>query len=127
MEAFITKRDEYPVDRSEAIAILNNYDKKKPNVQPASEGTAFTQKEKKVTRITKARREHPIRRGHMKRRATNQRRIGLPKRLAICVAKQATALISVQKEAPKKMTICLSREAAQTEAPRRVLPSLRRK
>jgi len=47
MEAFIAKRDEYPVDRSEAVAILNKYDKKKPHVQVPSEGTAFTQKGKK--------------------------------------------------------------------------------
>jgi hypothetical protein len=46
MEAFIAKRDEYPVDRSEAVKILNKYDKKKPNVQVPSEGTAFTQKSK---------------------------------------------------------------------------------
>ena len=32
LEAFIAKRDEYPVDRSKAIAILNKYNKKKPNV-----------------------------------------------------------------------------------------------
>ena len=47
LEAFIANRDEYPVDRSEAVAILNKYDKKKPNVQVPSEGTAFTQKGKK--------------------------------------------------------------------------------
>ena len=47
MEEFIAKRDEYPVDRSEAVAIINKYDKKKPNVQATSEGTAFTQKGKK--------------------------------------------------------------------------------
>ena len=47
LEAFIAKRDEYPVDRSEAVAILNKYDEKKPNVQAPSEGTAFTQKGKK--------------------------------------------------------------------------------
>ena len=47
LEAFIAKRDEYPVDRSEAVAILNKYDEKKPNVQVSSEGTAFTQKGKK--------------------------------------------------------------------------------
>jgi hypothetical protein len=47
LEAFIAKRDEYPVDRSEAVAILNKYNEKKPNVQAPSEGTAFTQKGKK--------------------------------------------------------------------------------
>ena len=47
LEAFIAKRDEYPVDRSEAVAILNKYGKKRPNVQVSSEGTAFTQKGKK--------------------------------------------------------------------------------
>jgi hypothetical protein len=35
------------VDRSDAIAILNKYNEKKPMVQVASEGTAFTQKGKK--------------------------------------------------------------------------------
>ena len=47
LDAIIAKRDEYPVDRSEAVAILNKYDKKKPNVQTPSKGTAFTQKGKK--------------------------------------------------------------------------------
>ena len=47
MEAFIAKRVEYPVDRSEAAAILNKYNEKKPNVQPTSKGTEFTQKGKK--------------------------------------------------------------------------------
>ena len=47
LEAYIAKRNEYPVDRNEAVAILNKYNKKKPNVQAASEGTAFTQKGKK--------------------------------------------------------------------------------
>jgi len=41
------KRVEYPVDRSEAAAILNKYDEKKPNEQVSSEGTTFTQKGKK--------------------------------------------------------------------------------
>ena len=41
MEAFIPKRDEYPVDRSEAVKILNKYNKNKPNVQESSEGTTF--------------------------------------------------------------------------------------
>ncbi len=35
------------MDRSKTIAILNKYDEKKPTVQVASEGTAFTQKGKK--------------------------------------------------------------------------------
>ena len=47
LEAFIAKRDEYPVDRSEAVAMLNKYYEKKPHVQATSEGTAFTQKGKK--------------------------------------------------------------------------------
>jgi len=51
----------------------------------------------------------------------------LPTRLAICVAKQATALRSVQREAPKMMKIHLSKVAAQKEAPKRVLLNSRRK
>jgi hypothetical protein len=47
LEGYIAKRYEYPVDRSEAVAMLNKYDKKKPNVQATSKGTAFTQKRKK--------------------------------------------------------------------------------
>ncbi len=47
LEPFIAKQDEYPVDRSGVIAILNKYDEKKPMVQVASEGTAFAQKGKK--------------------------------------------------------------------------------
>ncbi len=47
LELFIAKRDEYPADRSDAIAILNKYNQKKPMVQVASEGTAFAQKGKK--------------------------------------------------------------------------------
>ncbi len=47
LELFIAKQDKYLVDRSDAIAILNKYDEKKPMMQVASEGTAFTQKGKK--------------------------------------------------------------------------------
>ncbi len=32
LESFIAKRDKYPVDRSDAIAILNKYNEKKPTV-----------------------------------------------------------------------------------------------
>ena len=78
LEVFIAKRDEYPVDRSEAFAILNKYDKKKPKVQATSEGTAFTQKGKKNKKKDKGER--------MKRRTAIQRRIGLPTRLVISVA-----------------------------------------
>ena len=53
LEAFIAKKDEYLVDRSEAVAILNKYDEKRPNVQVSSEGTAFTQKGKKNNTINK--------------------------------------------------------------------------
>ena len=85
-------------------------------------------KAKRTIRTTKARGSHPIRRRRvMERRATNQRRISLPTRLAICVAKQATALRSVQREAPKMMKIHLSKVAAQKEAPKRVLLNSRRK
>ena len=48
LEAFIAKRDEYPANRSEAIALLNKYDERKPPpTNVASEGTAFAQKGKK--------------------------------------------------------------------------------
>ena len=47
LESYMAKQDKYPVDRSEAIAILNKYDEKKPAVQVPSEGTAFAQKGKK--------------------------------------------------------------------------------
>ena len=46
VEAFIAKRDEYPTTRSDAIALLNKYDEKKPTPTGASEGTAFAQKAK---------------------------------------------------------------------------------
>ena len=46
LEAYIAKRDEYLVDRSEAAAMLNKYDENKSNVQATNEGTAFTQKRK---------------------------------------------------------------------------------
>ncbi|MGL6132320.1 MAG: hypothetical protein ACRCZ9_11980, partial [Fusobacteriaceae bacterium] len=48
LESFIAKRDEYPLSRSDAIAILNKYDEKKPSLQVASDGTAFAQKGKKI-------------------------------------------------------------------------------
>ncbi len=54
-EAFIAKRDEYPFDRSEAVAILNKYNEKKPNMQATSKGTAFTQKGKKNDKKKKQR------------------------------------------------------------------------
>ncbi len=47
LEAYIAKRDEYPSTRSEAIALLNKYDEKKPPATAATEGTAFAQKGKK--------------------------------------------------------------------------------
>ena len=57
LEAFIPKRNEYPVDRSEAVAILNKYDEKKPNVQATSKGTAFTQKGKKNNKKDKSKKK----------------------------------------------------------------------
>ena len=47
LESFIAKRDEYPETRSDAIALLNKYDERKPLPTNASEGTAFVQKGKK--------------------------------------------------------------------------------
>jgi hypothetical protein len=47
LEAFIAKRDEYPESRSDAIALLDKYDKRKQPPTAASEGTAFAQKGKK--------------------------------------------------------------------------------
>jgi hypothetical protein len=47
LEAFIAKRDEYPDSRTDAIALLNKYDERKPPPTAASEGTAFAQKGKK--------------------------------------------------------------------------------
>ena len=46
LEAFIAKRDEYPITRSDAIALLNKYDERKPPPTAVSEGTAFAQKGK---------------------------------------------------------------------------------
>ncbi len=43
LEAFIAKRDEYPETRSDAIALLNKYDERKPPPTGVSEGTAFAQ------------------------------------------------------------------------------------
>jgi hypothetical protein len=47
LEAYIAKRDEYPDSRTDAIALLNKYDERKPPPTTASEGTAFAQKGKK--------------------------------------------------------------------------------
>jgi hypothetical protein len=47
LDAFIAKRDKYPATRSDAIALLNKYDEKKPPPTAGSEGTAFAQKGKK--------------------------------------------------------------------------------
>ncbi len=50
LEAFIAKRDEYPETQSDAIALLDKYDERKPPpTMAASEGTAFAQKGKKKT------------------------------------------------------------------------------
>jgi hypothetical protein len=46
LEAFIAKRDEYPITRSDAIALLNKYDERKPPPMAVSEGTTFAQKGK---------------------------------------------------------------------------------
>ena len=49
LEAFIARRDEYPETRSNAIALLNKYDERKPPPNmTASEGTAFAQKGQKA-------------------------------------------------------------------------------
>ena len=49
LEAFIARRDEYPETRSDAIALLNKYDERKPPpTMAASEGTAFAQKGQKA-------------------------------------------------------------------------------
>ena len=47
LEAYIAKRDEYPDSKTDAIALLNKYDERKPPPTVASEGTAFAQKGKK--------------------------------------------------------------------------------
>ena len=47
LEAYIAKRDEYPATRSDAIALLNKYNEKKPPPMTASKGTAFAQKQGK--------------------------------------------------------------------------------
>ena len=47
LDAFIAKRDEYPESRTDAIALLNKYDERKPPPTAASDGTAFAQKGKK--------------------------------------------------------------------------------
>jgi len=47
VDAFIAKRDEYPTTRSDALALLNNYDEKRSPATVASEGSAFAQKGKK--------------------------------------------------------------------------------
>ena len=50
LEAFIARRDEYPESRSDATALLNKYDDRKPPpTTAASEGTAFAQKGKNKT------------------------------------------------------------------------------
>jgi hypothetical protein len=46
LEAFIAKRDEYPMSRSDAIALLNKYDERKSPPAARSKGTAFAQKGK---------------------------------------------------------------------------------
>ena len=53
LEAFIAKRDEYPESRSDAIALLNKYDEKKPPTAAASEGKAFAQKGKSKKKTDK--------------------------------------------------------------------------
>ena len=44
LELFIAKRDEYPITRSDAIALLNKYDERRPPLTTPSDGPAFTQK-----------------------------------------------------------------------------------
>ena len=91
LESYIAKRDEYPVDRSEAVAMLNKYDEKKPNVQATSEGTAFTQKGKNKGNDKKndmTDKKRPI----FRRAAIHRRRIISPTSLASCVVRKATVL-----------------------------------
>ena len=83
--------------------MLNKYDKKKPNVRLPARVLHSLKKERRTIRKTITRRNHPKRKRRMKRRTAIQRRIGLPTRLVICVAKQATVSKSVQSE-PLKMT-----------------------
>ncbi len=53
LEEFIARRDEYPESRSNAIALLNKYDKRKPPpTAAASKGTAFAQKGQKGKKKT---------------------------------------------------------------------------
>ena len=66
--------------------------------------------ERRTIRKKKARGSHPNRkRRMMERRATNQRRIGLPTKLAICVVKRSTVSNNVQKGPPKMTATHLSR------------------
>jgi hypothetical protein len=53
LEVFITKRNKYPATRSDAIALLNKYDKKELLQTGSSEGTAFAQKGKQQNGIKK--------------------------------------------------------------------------
>jgi hypothetical protein len=53
LEAFIAKRNEYLESRSDAIALLNKYDEKKPPPTAVSEGTAFAQKGKSKKKTDK--------------------------------------------------------------------------
>ena len=71
LEAFIAKRDEYPATRSDAIALLNKYNKQKPPPTAASEGTAFTQKGKKGAGEKKRMRQKGMRRVVIKTKRTS--------------------------------------------------------
>jgi hypothetical protein len=68
-EAFIAKRDEYPTMRSDAI--LSMYNDKKVPTTVASEGTAFEQMRSRIKAMR------------------SQRRIPMPIRIALCVARKA--------------------------------------
>ena len=52
LEAFIAKRDEYPDLRTDAIALLNKYDERRPPLTAASDGTAFAQKDTTYNKLS---------------------------------------------------------------------------
>jgi hypothetical protein len=57
LEAFIVKRDEYPESRSDAVALLNKYDERKPPPTAVSKGMAFAQKGKKQSTANKGKKK----------------------------------------------------------------------
>ena len=94
--------------RSEAIAKLNKYDEKKPEVQVASGGTAFSQKGKKGN--ANKNKKNDAKTGDNKNEGRDSN-ITLPARIVLFVERRATGKRNARREPTRtrrnRQTVCL--------------------